>query len=143
MKKIISGRIYDTDTAKELGSDSYINPRDWHYWGETLYQKRTGEFFLYGEGGPLSRYARETGQNSWSGGEKIIPLSAAKAREWAEEHLDGDEYEAIFGIPEEGPGKETLCIQLPTDLTTTIRHRAAEASMSLTAFVEEMLRKAL
>jgi|LSQX01.3.fsa_nt_gb hypothetical protein len=101
MKKIINGKRYDTSTAKLVGKASYSNRGDFAYWSEELYLKRTGEFFIYGEGGPLSRYSRSTGQNQWSGGEKIIPLSIREAQEWAEEHLDGDEYEAIFGEVDE------------------------------------------
>lgn len=45
MKKIINGRRYDTDRAKEVGYDYYSNPGDFSYWRETLYRKNTGEFF--------------------------------------------------------------------------------------------------
>lgn len=100
MKKIINGRIYDTNTAKELGRDdqTYGNFSDWE---ETLYRKSTGEYFLHGEGGPQTKYAQQVGENSWTGGEKIIPLSIESAQKWAEEHLEADDYERIFGIIEE------------------------------------------
>ena len=111
MKKIIKGKRYDTDKAKELGSDSYSNPRDFNYWSETLYQKNSGEFFLYGEGGPMSRYAVSISQNGLSGGEKIIPLSVESAQKWAEEHLSADEYEEIFGeVQEESADKRTVTL---------------------------------
>ena len=32
MKKIINGKRYDTDTARELASDSYSNYTDFSYW---------------------------------------------------------------------------------------------------------------
>ena len=143
MKKIINGKVYDTETARDLGSDSYSNERDFHYWSERLYQKRTGEFFLYGEGGPLSRYAVSTGNNSWSGGEKIIPLTAAKAREWAEEHLDADDYEEIFGIPDEDAEPVLLSLQIPADLDARIRQAAADAGQSLTAYIVQALKNTL
>lgn len=143
MKKIINGRLYDTDTAKELGVDCYSNIRDFHYWSERLYQKRTGEFFMHGEGGPLSHYAVSTGDNTWSGGEKIIPLTAAKAREWAEEHLDADAYEAVFGLPNEDADPVTLSIQIPADLNAQIRQAAADAGQSLKAYIVQALRNAL
>ncbi len=101
MKKIINGKRYDTNTAKLIGETSYSNRTDFAYWSEELYQKRTGEFFLYGEGGPMSKYARSTGQNSWSGGKKIIPLTIEEAQEWAEKYLDADEYEALFEAEED------------------------------------------
>jgi hypothetical protein len=101
MKKIVNGKRYDTDTAKLLGSAGYSHPGDFSFWQETLYQKKTGEFFLHGVGGAMSRYARQTGQNEWSGGEKIIPLTREEARKWIEKNLDVEEYEEIFGEVEE------------------------------------------
>ncbi len=101
MKKIINGKRYDTGTAKLIGEASYSNRTDFNYWSEELYQKRTGEFFIYGEGGPASKYSRSTGQNQWSGGEKIIPLTIKEAKEWAEKYLDADEYEILFEVEED------------------------------------------
>lgn len=141
MKKIIEGKLYNTDTATEIGMD--CGGDGFSHWCERLYRKRTGEFFLYGEGGPMTKYAVSCGQNSWSGGEKIIPLSPEKAREWAEEHLDADDYAEIFGMPDEGGAeKVTICMQIPGGLDAIIRARAAEKGVSLTAYVTEVLNKA-
>lgn len=102
MKKIINGKRYDTDTAKFIAEASYSNYGDFNYWSESLYQKRTGEFFLHGEGGARSKYSRATGQNEWCGGAEIIPLTLLEAQEWGEKYLDADEYEETFGVVEEG-----------------------------------------
>ena len=102
MKKIINGRKYDTETATLIGFDSYSNYRDFNHWEEWLYKKRNGEFFLYGSGGPNSKYSVRVDMNSWSGGSKIIPLTYNSAKEWAEKHLNVDEYEGAFGKIEEG-----------------------------------------
>lgn len=106
MKKIINGKKYDTDTAKFLGRYSNTwDTRNFHYYSEELYRKKNGEYFLYGEGGPMSDYSRQTATNERSGGERITPMTEAEARKWAEEHLDGDEYEEIFGeVDEEDDG---------------------------------------
>ena len=102
MKKIINGRLYDTDTAKEIAADGNgLSPRDFRSYSETLYLKRTGEYFLYGEGGPMTKYARSCGGNAWSGGSGIIPLTAEEAREWGEKHMYADDYIAAFGPVEE------------------------------------------
>lgn len=97
MKKIINGKRYDTDTARLIGSTGYSYAGNSAYWLEELYLKKTGEFFLYGEGGSRSKYARRTGQNECSGGWEIRPLSPEEARKWAEEHLNADKYERVFG----------------------------------------------
>jgi hypothetical protein len=142
MKKIITGKLYDTETAKELGNDYYSNPRDFHYWSETLYKKRTGEFFLYGKGGPASKYAESCGQNTWSGGEKIIPLSYKAAQEWAEEHLDADDYQSIFGdISEEGEDVY-ISVKLPAAVDAKVRRMASENGVSLTAMIISLIEKA-
>ena len=92
---------YDTDTATFLGDFCYSDPGDFNYYEEELYQKRTGEFFIYGKGGPRSPYAKAIGQNSWTGSENIVPLTIADAMEWAEKNMDVDDYEDIFGEVEE------------------------------------------
>lgn len=100
MKKVINSTLYNTETAKELGAYSYLSRRDLYGWSETLYRTKSGKYFIYGEGGPASKYSEMTGNNSWSGGEKIIPISEDKAKEWGEQYLDGDEYIAAFGDPD-------------------------------------------
>ena len=142
MKKIINGKLYDTETAKRIGVDSYSNTRDFHYWSEELYVKRTGEYFLHGEGGPASRYAKAVDGNSWTGGEKIIPMSDKAAREWAEEHLDADDYEAAFGMPDEGDS-ELLSVQLPAPMMEAIRQRAKAEGKNVSEWVRGMLSEAI
>ena len=45
MKKIINGRKYDTETAKEIGYWSNGYPcSDFNHCEETLYLKKTGEY---------------------------------------------------------------------------------------------------
>ena len=101
MKKIINGKLYNTETAKLVGSARYSYPGDFSFWREELYQKKTGEFFLYGEGGPMTKYSRSIGSNTTAGGEEIIPLTVKEAKEWAEKYLEVEEYEQIFGEVEE------------------------------------------
>lgn len=141
MKKIINNKLYNTETARELGLD--CGGDGFSHWCERLYLKRTGEFFLYGEGGPMTKYAVSVSDNSWSGGEKIIPLSAAKAREWAEEHLDAEDYAEIFGMPSEGEDTAALNIQIDAALMARLRQMAADEGTTLTACVERLLRKGL
>lgn len=102
MKKIINGKKYDTETAKKIdcASSMYLKT-SFSYWEESLYQKRNGEFFLYGEGGPSSKYSVHVSENEWYGGEKIIPLTEQEAKQWAEQHMSVNKYEEIFGEVEE------------------------------------------
>lgn len=141
MKKVINNKLYNTESARELGTWSNMaDVRNFSWYCETLYQKRTGEYFLHGEGGPMTQYAETIGQNSWSGGQRIMPLSVEKAREWAEEHLDADEYMEIFGEPGEDDALENLYVQLPADLMARMRREASENGYSLRGYVEHALR---
>lgn len=140
MKKIINGKAYDTETAKELGSWSNMaDYSNFSQFSETLYRKKTGEFFLYGEGGPMTKYAVAEGSNSWRGGSRIMPLSFQEARVWAEEHLSGDEYEAIFGAVTEDESRVQVCYSLSAAAVETIKRRAAEAGISASAYIESLL----
>ena len=101
MKKIINGRKYDTETAKEVGYWSNGYPcSDFNHCEETLYLKKTGEYFLYGEGGALTQYARSVFRGT-TGGSEIIPMNEDRAKKWVEKCLNCDAYEALFGEVEE------------------------------------------
>lgn len=101
MKKILNGKLYDTDTAKEIGyySNGY-GAGDFQYCYESLYRKKTGEFFLYGRGGAMSKYC-ESCVSGRTGGSVIIPYTVEEAKKWAEEHICADDYMELFGTVEE------------------------------------------
>lgn len=69
MKKIINKKTYDTETAKEVCTYSYVFAGDFRKVTETLYRKKTGEYFLHGIGGHASKYRKET----------IIPMAPSAA----------------------------------------------------------------
>lgn len=103
MRKIINGRSYDTTTAKHIGEwENTYDVRDHKRTHEVLLRKRNGEYFIYGQSGPAGAYAKKIGYSSYEGGDGIVPLSFDEAREWAERHLEADEYEAAFGEVSEG-----------------------------------------
>ena len=139
MKKIINGKRYDTDTAKKIAEwDNGHYGNDFNRCSETLYRKNTGEFFLYGRGGARSRYASYA-DGSVSGGEQIIVLTYAEAKEWAEEHLDGDEYENIFGEVVEDDTDTVFCVRLPASTVEKVRRAASEAGMAIGEYVDKKL----
>ncbi len=100
MIKIINKKKYDTNTATQLASYQESSPGDFKYWCEELYQKKTGEFFLYGEGGPLTVYAKNIGNNGTSGSSNIFPYSEEQAKDWVATYSP-EIYEDIFGEIEE------------------------------------------
>lgn len=97
MKKIINGKKYDTTTAKRIGFYSNGYPyTDFRWCEETLYQKISGEYFIMGEGGAMSEYAKELFDKITHGSD-IIPFDLEDAMHWCEKHLSVEMYEEIFG----------------------------------------------
>lgn len=137
MKKIIEGKLYNTDTAREIGSTSHGGQsfRDFRYYEETLYCKRTGEYFLFGNGGPMSKYAEYIDANNWRGGVKIMPLTLEEAKKWAERELDADAYEAEFGPVEENGSRVMMTISVSAAEADRIRKTAQAEGMSISAAI--------
>lgn len=101
MKKIINSKLYNTETATEIGCwDNNLGSRDFNYCCEYLYIKKTGEFFIYGYGGPMSKYAEPAECGGWSGGGEIHPISENEAMLWAEKKLSADEYLKLWSAEE-------------------------------------------
>ena len=101
MKRIINGKMYNTETAKKLGNYTYGDSGDFYRVRETLYQKKNGEFFLCGEGGALSSYGECVGTNELTNGEELTPFTEEEAKDWMEIHGSVDAYCEVFGEPEE------------------------------------------
>lgn len=100
MKKILKGFRYDTEKAILIGH-AEPNPyqTDFNYWYAELYMtKRSHSFFIAGHGGPMSRFSKSAGQNEWTGGSDLIPMSKEEALEFAEQYLDSEEFEKFFEI---------------------------------------------
>lgn len=143
MKKIIKGKRYDTETAERLGSYTHGGRRDFSHYSEDLYRKRTGEFFIYGEGGPASKYAEQLGLREWTDGEALIPLSYEEAQTWVEEHLEVDDYVSIFGDPgEEGTARKTVTYSLPADAVEAVRKEAARSGRTQSDIIQSLIYKA-
>ena len=141
MKKIINQKRYDTETAKKQGYWENRYSSNGLYWcSETLYQKKTGEFFLYGEGNAASKYAEMCGSNSWCGGAEIIPLSYEEAQQWAEEHLDADKYEEIFGEVPEDDSKIRIALSLPSDAAYILKGMASRTGRTQSDLVADLIK---
>ena len=144
MKRYINGKMYDTEKARFIGSDSNAGHwRDFNHYEESLYRKRTGEFFLYGRGGPMTKYRVSAGQNSWSGGESIIPLTIKEAEEWAEEHLSTDTYDELFGEITEDETLELVAYRIKASNAERIRRAMSETGKSGGAIIDELIENSL
>ena len=114
MKKVVQGVLCDTTTARLVGEFQHSNRNDFHFYREELYRTKSGKYFLHGEGHAASPYAKKVAQSEWAPGEAIKLLPPEAARQWAEEHLDGDEYIAVFGEADEDGEPVVLTIDSTT-----------------------------
>lgn len=101
MKKIIDGKIYNTDTAYRIGNHEHSHAGDFHYEDTDLYQTPKGAFFVQGEGGAYSRWSRPCGSNGMCGGFGIQAMTPAEALEWCEHAgIDADVIALYFTVTE-------------------------------------------
>lgn len=140
MKKIINGKKYDTDTAKIIAewNNGYCCG-DLKYCSETLYKKRTGEYFIYGYGGAMSKYSESQGNNNWTCGEEIIPVSYKAAKEWTETNANTETYESEFGEIKEDESKTIITISINADKAEAARREAAKKGISLSEYINALL----
>lgn len=97
MVKIINGKKYDTAKAELIAEwENSYNLGDFHHCAELLYKTKKGNYFLWGEGGALSKYAQSAGSNATKGGEGITPLTKNEAFEWMEENASSKEIQSEF-----------------------------------------------
>ncbi|MDD3127563.1 MAG: hypothetical protein WC082_11245 [Victivallales bacterium] len=98
MKRVINGKLYNTETAKEVFTwSNHYYRNDFHFCEETLYRTPKGAFFVAGEGGPMSKYAVPVGSNGRGGGDGLEVLSDAEALAWLEEkEADVETIERFF-----------------------------------------------
>jgi len=102
MKKIINGKKYDTETAKMVDTyDNGLGTSNFNGFIESLYIKKTKEFFLAGFGGAMTKYSKSYDSNMSCGGNRIIPLTRDEALEWLESYSDCDTIETYFENIEE------------------------------------------
>ena len=86
MKQVIDGKTYNTETATEIHNhNNGLGKGDFRYLDESLYKTPKGRFFLAGEGGAMTRYAKSYGNTS-TGGSGIQAVDHDLALMWCEEH---------------------------------------------------------
>ena len=100
MKKVINGKLYNTETAELLAFiGNGRNCSDFRFYEETVYKTKNGALFLHKDGGALSQMAEPCGNNGTCGSQTIETLTPDQAIAWAEENsakLHADEQSRIY-----------------------------------------------
>lgn len=140
MNKVIRGKRYNTETAKLVGTWEANEPENSDFWEkEELYQKRSGEFFLIGQGGAQTQYARFSMGGESKPGIELRPVEPEEASDWAEEHLTADEYEALFGPVAEDGSRGRITLTLLNSTIDTVRREAQRRKMNFNEYLEKLI----
>jgi len=86
MKKVIGGKLYDSDKAERVLAWANHFPVDHpEHCTEILHKTKKGAFFISGQGGAASKYATRLVKGH-EPGEGLEVLSRREALSWLEEH---------------------------------------------------------
>lgn len=134
VKKVINGKMYNTETAKKLTEQDFYRDGNWVY-SEALYIKRTGEYFLETSANGGDYFAPDDG---------IEPYSLSEAKRWAETHLDGDDYEKIFGEVNEDDieHQQRFGLLIPVAIYEELKAKKDASGTNISAQIVRTLRDA-
>jgi len=68
-----------------------------------------------------------------------MPVSLEAAQKWAEEHLDADDYEEIFGAIEENAEKRTVTFSLTEATIEKIARMAQDQKITKSDVIEKLV----
>ena len=87
MRKVVKGKVVDTERMQKLAEVRFGNLTDYNYVWETLfYDPESKSLYLYGRGGAASRYAEPVGINQWAEGERLTKITKGLVLLWLEEN---------------------------------------------------------
>lgn len=142
MERIIKGqRRYNTETAKVQAQFSTGEASTPFWYMETLYRKKSGEYFLHGIGQIYSKYGKVINGKRVKG-EEIIPLTYEEAKDWASKHLPPTEYDFLFGKIIK-IGKYPCHLMLPASTAEKLRRVASQTGRQQAEIVAELIEKYL
>ena len=128
MYTVIKNKVYDTSTAKSIA--------EYHSDGlkETLYRKKTGEYFchFYDEDADNEDY-----RAGWRAKEKIVPYDYETARDWARISLDEAKYERLFGDSAEC-GTTTVTVRISQAAADRLYARQSATGETVGQIIERL-----
>jgi len=96
MRRVINGKVYDTETATRVDYYQFSGGNDFRYMREDLYVTKKGNWFIEYEGGPMSKYVVDAGNGSRCGSDGIKALTANEAYDWLEKNECTNAIEEYF-----------------------------------------------
>lgn len=125
MKKVINGKVYDTETAKEIGAWDNGIYGSFDQVSEHLFRKRTGEYFL----------------NRFDGysGETIRKMTYEEARQWAEDRLDADAYLSEFDAVADDDSTVSVCYSIKASTRDLVEGECRKTGETRSAVIDRIV----
>lgn len=139
MERIIRGRRYNTATAEAVAEHEYVHPSDLEWMHEVLYRKRTGEYFLWGAGGPRSKYRKRVKKDVFDSGESIKPITLDEAKVFIKKYGTVETYKNQFEINEFDGETIQLNIYLSAPTFQRLKIASVERGESMTKLVSKLI----
>lgn len=93
MKKVIKGKTYNTRTAVLIVTAIRKLPSSHPYHQcEVLYKIETGEYFIHGSGGAMTRYSKFHNKKRHAGNPNIRPITKLQADYWIKSRKNKNYY---------------------------------------------------
>lgn len=139
MKKIINGKVYDTEKAALIARADHDNIKDAYGMPcrQAMFRKKTGEFFVHLEQGTSLTLHNILGCD-YRQGRGIYPLTYGQAKMWAESEMSADAWENLFGDPEDD-SDILLGIRVSASAAAKLKRIASEAGKSQNRIVEDLI----
>lgn len=101
MKEIIDGQLFDTDADDVQTIVTYTpvaDRGDFNFLREELCKTASGQYFIAGEGGPMTDYRKRVGSGEYAGSSEIRPVSEDEAFRWMQSNgIDAETILDEFG----------------------------------------------
>lgn len=140
MKKIIGNKVFDTDTAQLIKRADHDNITS----GEgkckqSLYRKRTGDYFLYVSGARTDTFHNlHLDAQTHDRERHIYPLTYEQAKLWAEKEMTADEWLEVFE-PVEDDSLCALNLTLSASAVSKFRLAAQRQQISQRELMERLI----
>lgn len=138
MKKIINGKVYNTEKAHLIAEAHHDNIKDadGKSLKQWLYRKKTGELFVHAEGAAIE--LQNIFQHGYKPNAGIYPLTYEQAQKWAERELTAEQWESIFGDPEDDDTQVSVNLSMTAKKANKLKQNAAKAGMTVSAYITMM-----
>lgn len=105
MQQVINRTLYDTESSERIARYAgNTDPSDFYFLIEELYKTAAGDYFIHGQGGAQTKYAKRV-SGGRTGSEEIREVTEEEALEWCEDRsIDGeivaDEFQDLIDVPD-------------------------------------------